>query len=409
MAGDAFEDFRSKDEHAEKQSGFHGENYLNQRNQQRSSEGKAVQTMQLTSADELLAGFGERAIKGGPGAEAARRRPENDGPIKKDENGNITDVVHPDGSRHHVDYKNGKPSELVQYDQKGKEIGRSKAGPNLELSVKEDGTIEKKNIERNTIKGPTTYDRLGRPLSQRVSETSEVLSTETIRPNGTTRIENHRDRSVTEIKQDGSRVENRLNGERRETTPDGKTTTFLKDKHSGNEVKITPDGKYFVKGADGEQREFVDASAYEQKPAGPTRFYANGGKVVNQSDKPILVVGKGPGHEGNSHGDGFLRILKPGDFTDPEKTDYDGVVTDSRFQPVTLPDGKVLMPASVPADAKYTKISDSYTAHVNFSGADVQVTSPNWTNGLTQTEIDKYTGGAPIHPQKPGEPKARRQ
>lgn len=386
----------------------------------------SLKSMNLASADALLAGFKDTGagLPGGKvnGAEQfAQKAPEKgeqgknpeakpDGPIKKDSDGNITDVTHPDGSRHHIEYKNGKPSELVSYDKDGKETGRSQSGKDLEISVKEDGTIEKKNMKTHEIKGDVTYDRQGKPVSQRTSEMTETTSTETIKPDGSSTLKDHRTGSVTETKPDGSKVETKLNGERLETTKDGKTTTFVKDKHTGNEVRITPDGKYFVKGSDGQEREFVDAGKQDQTPAGPTRYFTNGGKVENQSDRPILALGKGPGHEGNSHGDGFLRVVKPGESTDPTKTDYDGIVTDSRYQPVTLPDGKVLMPASVPPDAAYTKVSDSYTAQVNVKEGQVKVTSPNWTNGLKPNQtISDYTGNAPIFPQKPGQTKARRE
>ncbi len=113
------------------------------------------------------------------------------------------------------------------------------------------------------------------------------------------------------------------------------------------------DGKYLVKGPDGQEREYVDSSKYVQKPA-PPDTKGGGGKIENNSDRPILVLGNGEGHPENPHGDGFTGILQPGEKTDPYRTDYDGVVTDSPFQPVTLSDGSVLAPAKVDADAWQT-------------------------------------------------------
>ncbi len=191
--------------------------------------------------------------------------------------------------------------------------------------------------------------------------------------------------------------------------------SIVKDTHSDTEIHVCKDGRYFVKGPDGKEREFVDAGQYDQTPAQPTRSILgvsiSGGKVENKSERPVLALGKGPGHEHNPHGDGFLRVVKKGEATDPAKTDYDGVVTDPRFQPVTLPDGKILMPASVPPDAAYTKMGDSYTAAVQSDKDGVKVTSPNYTGALNldQARISDYTGGAPVFPQKPGDPVGRRK
>jgi len=169
----------------------------------------------------------------------------------------------------------------------------------------------------------------------------------------------------------------------------------------GEVIRKTVDGKYFVTGPDGKEREFVTADDCVQQPGKPTRWPLDGGAIDNQSDKPILVLGKGLGHPDNPHGDGYLRIVKPHTKTDGSQTDYDGIVTDKRFQPVVLPDGKVLMPAKVDPDAEWLKVPDRNTGVV--TNSETRVDRP-WLppKGETGTfKISDYTGGGPVTPETP--------
>jgi len=168
----------------------------------------------------------------------------------------------------------------------------------------------------------------------------------------------------------------------------------------GETVRETPEGKYFVTGPDGKEREYVQSDKYVQTPGKPNRWPFDGGAIDNQSDKPVLVLGKGVGHPENEHGDGYLRLLPPHTKTDGSATDYDGIVTDKRFQPVVLPNGKVLMPAQVDGDAQWLKVPDRDTGVITKDGRVYDQRALLPPHGETGTfPIEEYTGGRPVKPE----------
>lgn len=143
----------------------------------------------------------------------------------------------------------------------------------------------------------------------------------------------------------------------------------MRDRFSDCQIRRATDGRYFVTGPDGREREFVLADDNVQTPAGPTRALFDGGGIDNRSGRPILAIGKGVPHPGNQHGEGYLRVVPAGTVTDASRTDFDGVITDPRFQPVVLPDGRVLMPRQVDQDAQMFKISDRNIGIVRPNGS----------------------------------------
>jgi hypothetical protein len=159
--------------------------------------------------------------------------------------------------------------------------------------------------------------------------------------------------------------------------------------------------KFLVTGPDGKEREYVQADKQIQTPGAPTRYVFDGGAIDNQTDKPILVVGKGIGHEGNTHGDGYLRIVSPNTKTDASARDYDGIITDKNYQPVIMPDGKVLMPASVGPEADWLKVPDRNTGVV--TDKETRVDTP-WLPPYGDPGMRKvrdYTGGRAVTPETP--------
>ncbi len=134
-------------------------------------------------------------------------------------------------------------------------------------------------------------------------------------------------------------------------------STIEKDPGTNAEIRVTKDGKYFVKGPDGRDREFVDKDDYDQEP----EDVWIGGKVKNNSDRPVLSISskdRGMGKEN------WLKIVGAGEYGGRWKGDYDGIVSDSHFQPAVLPGGKVLMPAKVPPDAECLKVSNGGTIKI---------------------------------------------
>ncbi len=370
------------------------------------------------------------------------------------------------------------------YDAQGRVTSQLQASDTFRLNMKDDGTLEQSRYRATELPGHGIYDRTGRQIGRTGSTMFDHLTTESTRPDGTRKIEDHKNGTITEIgkdrikqtykdgssrevqtdaagvanrttytardgrtetwvrepnsdtwyqpgdtekknpwtgtvnaRPDGSITEvNSRTGMERRISPTGEIRHFdregaehIKDKYGETQIRIK-DGKYLVTGPDGKEREYVEAARHEQTPGRPTHG-TNGGKIENKSDRPILALGKAPGYEGNPHGDGFLRIVPPGRSTTPQETDYDGVVTDSRFQPVTLPDGRVLMPAKVDADAKWTKISDTYTGTVTRENGEIRVGSPDWTSLLgvrPNHDISEYTGGVSVRPQRWGQRRAER-
>lgn len=172
----------------------------------------------------------------------------------------------------------------------------------------------------------------------------------------------------------------------------------------GEKVTETAAGKFLVAGPDGVEREYVSSDKFVQQPGPPNRWPLDGGIIDNESDKPMLVLGKGVGHPGNEHGDGYLRVLPAHTKTNGNQTDYDGVVTDRRYQPVVLPDGKILMPAKVDPDAEWTKVPDRNTGVVGKDGS-VTVEKP-WLPPRGEGgvyKIREYTGGAAATPETPAQ------
>lgn len=173
-----------------------------------------------------------------------------------------------------------------------------------------------------------------------------------------------------------------------------------RDRFDGREVE-EQQGRFFVIGADGQRREFVLASDQVQSPAAPTRIF-DGGVVDNRSDRPVLAVGKGLPYPGNEHGDHYLRVVPARTCTDGSRHDFDGIVTDPAFQPVVLPDGRVLMPKEVPATAALRKIPDRNTGRVDADGSTTLVRPmlPPYGDPDGAPTIGRYTGRpAPITPE----------
>ncbi len=192
----------------------------------------------------------------------------------------------------------------------------------------------------------------------------------------------------------------------------------------GRELLKMPDGKYKVTGVgpDGKPYDIdmVDSGQYVEKPAGPTRAgtpgASTGGQIINESGRPLLALGKADGHRANQHGDEFLRVLPSGTKdkpheTNPYATDYDAVVLDYRYQPVALPDGKVLMPSKVPAGVEVAKIGDTVTGTVTLNKDGGVVVSGPWRNpgalllapGISNTTVGEFTGDNDVVPQTRGD------
>lgn len=166
------------------------------------------------------------------------------------------------------------------------------------------------------------------------------------------------------------------------------------------------DEQMIVVGPDGLERHYVNAAHYVQLPVAGTRtFLGNaipGGAIDNRSDRPLLVLGKGPPHAANPHGKGFLRILPAHTKTDPTTADYDGIVTDARFQPLVTANGTTWMPACIPAQSKATwhKIPDAATGVVAANGA-ITVKRWFWLGRHGPELMPSYTGQRDITPESP--------
>jgi hypothetical protein len=99
-----------------------------------------------------------------------------------------------------------------------------------------------------------------------------------------------------------------------------------------------------------------------------------------------------------------LYVVNGHEQTDNEKSDYDGIVTDWNYQPIVLPDGKVLIPAKVPPGVACTKVSDTHTAEVSVNQAGgIKVTTTDLISGLSKTNVGEFTGGFNIHPRRRGQ------
>ncbi len=163
---------------------------------------------------------------------------------------------------------------------------------------------------------------------------------------------------TAELKRNGEYVETGGQSGRIETRhQDGSKTVNLSDKTSYREK----DGEITLYDASGaEVGKFVDAAKVEDTlPQEPGESEPSGMK--NGSDKPILVLANTLDSEGKKTGMGF-HVLKPGEST-PAGSDADAVVTDPRFQPRVV-DGRTLVPASLPVDAKVYKISGNQFAEI---------------------------------------------
>lgn len=198
----------------------------------------------------------------------------------------------------------------------------------------------------------------------------------------------------------------------------------------GRTIRETRDGRYFVTGRDGVEREYVDSSQYERRPGRPTpsggpfgnmsvpdgtpqsqldqatdQRRAHGGTVDNTSNRPIIVLGNAAGTE---HGAMQAYILPPHTANNPVEADVDAVVTDSRFQPIIAPGGRVLMPASIPPDATAVKISDTglLTVSGGYASTEVSRSPRSWVISSTGTIGSlNLSGGQPVTPQ----PRLRRR
>lgn len=205
----------------------------------------------------------------------------------------------------------------------------------------------------------------------------------------------HHEKGTTEKLKDGSVVHKDAGGKVTEVDfSDGRIARLKYDAHGKVE-------KYSVTGPDGKEREYVEAAKQIQTPGAPTRYIFDGGQIDNQSDKPALVLGKGIGHKGNTHGDGYLRIVGPHSKTDASARDYDGIVTDKNYQPVVMPDGNVLMPNSVDPEAEWLKVPDRNTGVITNSEShvDAPMLPPYGSPG--KQKIKDYTGGRAVTPETP--------
>ncbi len=185
------------------------------------------------------------------------------------------------------------------------------------------------------------------------------------------------------------------------------------DRHTAREVRVTADGQYFVRHGN-EEYQFVDAGQYDQTQPGNT---LGGGAINNRTDRPLLAVGNGPDHPDGRKGDAFLRLIRPGENTHggPEiigGRDYDGIILDPRYQPVTLPNGRILMPATVPHHVGIYKFNDLQTVRVDRfednGRADFSIFAAR-TGGHRWTDISEFTGGSDIFPQRRGQIVAERR
>lgn len=146
----------------------------------------------------------------------------------------------------------------------------------------------------------------------------------------------------------------------------------------GREVRQDKQGRFFVKGPDGVEREFVDSGAYEHVP--PRNWIHPDGAIKNETGRPILALA-----------DGALRVVPPGHHN---TGDYDAIITNSNYQPVVLPDGRILMPAQVPPDVTVFKFGGLTTAVVRasddktyVSGTDYEVKPiSDFTNPVTKDQ-----------------------
>lgn len=83
---------------------------------------------------------------------------------------------------------------------------------------------------------------------------------------------------------------------------------------------------------------------------------------------------------------------------------HDGIsiVTDPRFQPVVLPDGRILMPAQIPAsaqaEARWHKVPDAGTATVSQTGT-ISVERPLGGDHGPGRPMSEYVGNNPITPE----------
>lgn len=190
--------------------------------------------------------------------------------------------------------------------------------------------------------------------------------------------------SHTESK-DGSVDEVRLGQDR--FTKDGSLIT----RDGDHEIRATADGKYFVKGPDGQEREYTaakvsDTIPIDQKETEPGRFQ-------NDTKRPILVVGNILDADGNKNGSA-LYLLNPGQHTGLNR-DADALITDSRYQPRMLGD-KALVPTEVPPDAKAYKLTGNCSARVNTDkNGNLDVAWPRYTreSGITPFTLSPSTIG----------------
>lgn len=178
---------------------------------------------------------------------------------------------------------------------------------------------------------------------------------------------------------------------------DGTTTTKYADgrmtREKGDVVSLYKDDKF--------EGSFVRPEKTETKL--PTESKNDRGRVVNEGPKPILVV--------YTAADGTMKMALQEKGASAGDTDPDGVVTDERFQPRQDHEGRWVIPAYLPPDAKITKIVGGNTATVKQSEAGVSidttggdvVDSAKQAAGGGETTAGKFNGGRPIQPMmKPG-------
>lgn len=131
---------------------------------------------------------------------------------------------------------------------------------------------------------------------------------------------------------------------------------------------------------------------------------SEGGTVINQSGRPLLVMATlGSGDNKSVR----YYVLPPGQST-PAGTDADGIITDPRFQPRYAPDGRLLVPANIPPSAEARKIVNGITATVTDADGSLSTSTSAATWGARFGQIIKggalqvgdMTGGGPMMPHR---------
>lgn len=185
-----------------------------------------------------------------------------------------------------------------------------------------------------------------------------------------------------------------------------------RDQGSNREVRFPGDGRALVRTGNGPELPFVDSTLQVQTQEGE---WYGGGAIHNRTNRPLLAIGNAPQQPDGTKGDAFLRVIPPGTRTDGGigGSDYDGVILDPRFQPVTLPGGRILMPSEVPPTVPVLKFSDLCVAQIVRGPGG----NPVWQEPLIPTPdnrllfdesatVETFTGRGLrrcITPQRPGQ------